>query len=113
MTEFTEPQADDFEYWVIKASTHTELTDTLNEAAKSCWEPVNYGIWSYGTGFGTNLERGEHFVILRRNTAYVEKRIVEEQDALAKGDYSDDPEEREWAERFLKETKRDGYVAAE
>jgi hypothetical protein len=38
---------------------------------------------------------------------------VEEREALERGDYDDDPDEREWAEEFLKETKRDGSVAAE
>jgi hypothetical protein len=75
---------------------------------------MHYALWSYGTGFGTNIaEKAEHFVIVRRNTAYVEQRIVEEREALARGEYDNDPDEREWAEEFLKETKRDGYVAAE
>ena len=114
MSEFPEPQADDFEYIVVKENTHDALAKTLNDLAKSCWEPTHYAIWSYGTGFGTNIaEKADHFMIMRRNTAYVEQRIVEEREALERDEYSDDPDERKWAEGFLKKTKRDGYVAAE
>ena len=113
MRDLPTPQADDYEYWVMKKGTHTELAEALNDAARSCWEPVQYAIWSWGTGIGTNIENGEHFVILRRNTAYVEKRIIEEREALERGEYANDEEGREWAERFLREVKRDGYLAAE
>lgn len=113
MSDFPSPQADDYEYFVLRKGTHDELTEALNAAARSCWEPVQYAIWSWGSGMGADLEKGDHFVVLRRNTAYVEKRIIEEREALRNGEYAEDPDGREWAEGFLEEVKRDGYIAAE
>ena len=111
MSEST-PRADEYEYLTLRSKSHTDLTDALNEAAEFCWEPSHYAIWSAGEGYGTDLiEKGVHFVILRRDTAYFQSRIVEVAEALSAGDYADDPDQREWAERFLERAREDGYDA--
>lgn len=108
MPEYTPNRAEDFEYTTLRAETHTELSEALNEAANYCWEPQHYAIWSLGTGAGTNIERATHFVILRRDTDYYQARIAEVQQGVEDGDY-ESAEDLEWAEQFLEHAKEDGY----
>jgi hypothetical protein len=48
----------EFEYKIIKESSHDKLTTALNTEAAEGWEPINV----YLLGIGT----AEHFALLRR-----------------------------------------------
>jgi hypothetical protein len=48
----------EFEYKIIKESSHDKLTKALNTEAAEGWEPINV----YLLGIGT----AEHFALLRR-----------------------------------------------
>jgi hypothetical protein len=101
---------DDYEYTMLRAETHTELTELLNDAAENCWEPVHYAMWSFGSGLGVDLEKGVHFVILRRDESYYEQRVADVDERMERGDFAGDAEEKEWAQRFLKRAREDGYL---
>jgi hypothetical protein len=101
---------DDYEYTSLRAESHEELSELLNDAAEHCWEPAHYAIWSLGTGMGTNVEKGVHFVILRRDSVYFQERLAEVMDAIEGGEYSDDEKEQEWARRFVERAREEGYV---
>jgi len=101
------PRAEDYEYITLRAESHEELTEALNDAAEHGWEPAQYAVWSYGSGLDVNLEKGVHFVILRRDTAYFDAKVAEVSRAYDAGEY--DGEEAEWAQRFLERAREDGY----
>ncbi|MEO8458521.1 MAG: hypothetical protein ABI559_12010 [Chloroflexota bacterium] len=108
MSEQTIVKPDDYEYITARTEDHEHLSEVLNDAAENCWEPILYSIWSLGTGAGTNIEAGRHFVVLRRDTNYFQKRVDEVREGVRNGDYESD-DDRDWAERFLKRAKDDGY----
>jgi hypothetical protein len=102
------PRPEDFEYFTLRAETHEQLTELLNDAAEHCWEPVLYSIWSLGTGAGTSVEAGMHFVVIRRNTTYFQGRLEEVKEGLRNGEYRE-KEDEEWAREFLERARTEGY----
>jgi len=101
-------KAENYEYVTLRAETHTELAELLNEGAEHCWEPILYSIWSLGTGMGTNVERGTHFVILRRDTTRYTAYLAELRQDIESGEYSGG--DRDWAEGILRRGEEDGYA---
>jgi hypothetical protein len=50
-----------FTYKVIEAKSHDNLTDRINEAARTVWEAVN----AYSVS-GSNVGAAHHFALLRK-----------------------------------------------